>query len=1151
MSKTDQHPSGTSLNASTRKWADEVVAIEANPKQGGLEIRFNAEPSPQLRPKLRVKGFRHSTSKTMWYGDQTAQALEFARQVKDSLPTSPEGPDLFISPSLDAVRSNIEKKEFSFVLITLKSGQVKNFIVFEPSKPRAEVIALNFARQEFKDDFLAFAVKPQMHIREARILFDEGKIIGAGEDVPGQMNVHKESKTSQPETVKQPGKIPVKEILLTTTENDGQPLYKEGKAFSAWSGADLFVKGLAGKFPKVYYRIIWQNGEAAEGKVDLEPVDFYKNTEEILSGHVQSYFFNLSMAKPNALNSKEAIKKAAKILEGYELKHIPAITQPTPEKKTEKIDSFAPVKDFHEPKDDSQPQKAIAENLKSGDTFLPNVLVPVNVKEPFLSQNFSIHDMPAIIKENFPHLLKINEENLSKASALEMFELVQMAHPTEYGIDVGRSGMLSEWEKRGKEMFEQLGYPTDVIYPYVNLYLGYESIQALGEILSDNNKEGNEWWVVAEHYRPIADPKKGLEIINQLIEKQKRERQTLINPKTGKPKLEFKHLHRDIELTIENLEDSKGILNFYLEHSAEKSDSTVETEVDPLTNENGVFTEKTAGGNLLEIEIPMPQAAQYRANISIAKTSKGDYRYGLRAEKQFGDREGMSYAPNIAGQPYPSERQALENGLKEHEQRLELLLKAKDTLLNNQGKKSTMLSAALSALKKFAEGEGIFLENIEPVKKNIQFLHVSPERAKLLEEKKSDDEKTNSNAGIIKGLEQAYWTEADNEYPVNKAIVKGYKFNQARLREAIRDKLVKLPLTTLQNIADELSTKFKQRRPWNTYEKGYVTIGKKGDKRKAAAIVIYIDDLIIDNDLMGETDSPVMTFLMELLFAGDKRLVDFPITKNMEENKKGSLIKTTKDENKKRSLTVTQYELNKEIEAFIDKRDKEKATFDEEEKNHISQYTGSGGLIKEGAQGRGVLYEYYTPDEVVKKMWGLARKYGYSGGRILEPSVGTGTFLKYAPKEADVFGFETNHYSARIAQVLYPQARIFEKSFETIFFAGNIHLKNDFDHAPYDLVIGNPPYGDFTGKYAGMGEKQWTGATEYDQYFITRGLDLLSPGGLLVFIVPSSFLSYSEKSKKVKQKIAEKAELLDAYRLPIRTFETTDIGTDIVVFKKK
>ncbi|MCL0274474.1 hypothetical protein M2T36_26600, partial [Escherichia coli] len=72
-------------------------------------------------------------------------------------------------------------------------------------------------------------------------------------------------------------------------------------------------------------------------------------------------------------------------------------------------------------------------------------------------------------------------------------------------------------------------------------------------------------------------------------------------------------------------------------------------------------------------------------------------------------------------------------------------------------------------------------------------------------------------------------------------------------------------------------------------------------------------------------------------------------------------------------------------------------------------------------------------EEVVKKMWDMAYYYGYDGGNVLEPSVGTGHFLTYAPKSAIVFGFETNHYSARIAQILYPHAHIHAKAFETLF----------------------------------------------------------------------------------------------------------------------
>ena len=337
-------------------------------------------------------------------------------------------------------------------------------------------------------------------------------------------------------------------------------------------------------------------------------------------------------------------------------------------------------------------QEAIAEDLKSGDTFLPNALVPAGAKEPFLSQNFSIYDMKEIIKNNFPHLLKINEKKLSKASALEMFELVQMAHPNEYGIDVGRSAMLNEWEKRGKELFKKLGYPTDNIYPYINLHLGYESIEPLGEILSDNNKEGNEWWAVAEHCRPVADAQKGLEIIEQLIEKQKRERQTLVNPKTGKPKLEYKQLAGDIAHTIENLEDSKEVLQHYLDNPPETvTEAKDEINKDPLANESGVYTAKTAGDNLEEIEIPIPKGAQYEASIFIVKTSNGDYTFGLDASKKFGDHDSLMYAPSISGQSYSTREEALKYAVKQLELKLEVLLTSKDTILGNEEKKKKIV----------------------------------------------------------------------------------------------------------------------------------------------------------------------------------------------------------------------------------------------------------------------------------------------------------------------------------------------------------------------------------------------------------------------------------------------------------------------------
>jgi type I restriction-modification system DNA methylase subunit len=228
-----------------------------------------------------------------------------------------------------------------------------------------------------------------------------------------------------------------------------------------------------------------------------------------------------------------------------------------------------------------------------------------------------------------------------------------------------------------------------------------------------------------------------------------------------------------------------------------------------------------------------------------------------------------------------------------------------------------------------------------------------------------------------------------------------------------------------------------------------------------------------------------------------------------------------------------------------------------DEKMFLKKYSGMGGLEKYGATGIGLKYEYFTPDEIVKKMWGLAYKHGYNNGKVLEPSCGIGSFLEYAPDKSNVVGYEINPYSAVIAKVLYPQVSIIEQPFETVFIKDNSSIKAKTAKLDkYDLVIGNPPYGKFEGKQAGMGEKSYTKASNYIEYFILRGLDLLNTDGLLIMIIGTEvaiggtpFLQ--QGMTPTKKMIAEKADLLEAYRLPNGVFDTTDALTDIVVIKKK
>ena len=260
------------------------------------------------------------------------------------------------------------------------------------------------------------------------------------------------------------------------------------------------------------------------------------------------------------------------------------------------------------------------------------------------------------------------------------------------------------------------------------------------------------------------------------------------------------------------------------------------------------------------------------------------------------------------------------------------------------------------------------------------------------------------------------------------------------------------------------------------------------------------------------------------------------------------------------------YQVNKAIEKLLHSK-AVNSTFTPEEKNFMTGFTGYGGLDKYATKygeklTEGTFNEYYTPDSIVLKMWGLAYKYGFiDGGKILETSAGIGAFLKYAPNQADnVTAIEMNPISARILAILYPNATVKNQKFERVFIKNNESVKGKtakFMFDPnYDLVIGNPPYGDWQGFEKGMGEWTYTKADNIVEYFIIRGLDMLKSGGLLIYIVgaePSSGGKTFLQSglTKGKEKIAERAELIDAYRLPNDVFERTGVTSEIVVFRKK
>ncbi len=219
----------------------------------------------------------------------------------------------------------------------------------------------------------------------------------------------------------------------------------------------------------------------------------------------------------------------------------------------------------------------------------------------------------------------------------------------------------------------------------------------------------------------------------------------------------------------------------------------------------------------------------------------------------------------------------------------------------------------------------------------------------------------------------------------------------------------------------------------------------------------------------------------------------------------------------------------------------------EEDLSILSQYEGAGGLNEKDRSASGILHEFYTPNNVIEKVWKIADTYAPNAKTVLEPSSGIGKFAKNRPNN-DFTMHELDETSARIAKILHPDATVIQGAFQKQFFDENERAINkDYKLPTYDIVIGNPPYGKYNDKYKGLGEGK--DFDTYEEYFLSRGLDSLKDeNSLLVFVMPSGFLNSS--NDRQKQIIASKGKLIDAYRLPEKTFPTTEVGTDIVVFKK-
>ena len=102
---------------------------------------------------------------------------------------------------------------------------------------------------------------------------------------------------------------------------------------------------------------------------------------------------------------------------------------------------------------------------------------------------------------------------------------------------------------------------------------------------------------------------------------------------------------------------------------------------------------------------------------------------------------------------------------------------------------------------------------------------------------------------------------------------------------------------------------------------------------------------------------------------------------------------------------------------------------------------------------RATQYAHYTPETLIRALWGAAQRLGFTGGRVLEPGMGTGLFFALLPpalrETCRLTGIEYDPVTARIARLVHPVARVRCEDYTRSPLAGG-----------FDLAIGNPPFSD-------------------------------------------------------------------------------------------
>lgn len=250
-----------------------------------------------------------------------------------------------------------------------------------------------------------------------------------------------------------------------------------------------------------------------------------------------------------------------------------------------------------------------------------------------------------------------------------------------------------------------------------------------------------------------------------------------------------------------------------------------------------------------------------------------------------------------------------------------------------------------------------------------------------------------------------------------------------------------------------------------------------------------------------------------------------------------------------------QRKINDEVRDILEKHNlsQSRSDYTQDELNTLFEYEWNWGLAKAWDENiKGARYEYYTPKIAVDALQRWLEKYADKAIESVEdPTAGKWNMLAWFGDNVRKVMYEISPISWTIAKLRFPDAKVWigekDGDFQRRYLNYQGQKAYDFPRDgsnDVDAVLINAPFG----KRITIKDEPKIKALE--DYFTKRSIEHdLRDNWVAGLLMPSRWLKAEDSY--AKQWLANNTEFVDAYRLPAWVFSYTDVGTDLIILKKK